>query len=364
MDSIFINHSTHDSDFAQRLASDLRLGGYEAVTYLDLERAHGTGGSKLEEGIDRAIASSTYFVPVITPTAQNRTWFKEDVAKALAAEAPSGGVTILPALKESCILPESLGLRTPVDFSKSYVDGLHNLVDRLSVRFSRPRREDSGLRSLKQKVMASLWNRRDDLQHLAPTQFEEVVVKIFDELGCEVKLAQFVRDGDIDLIAVGGNSESNENFLVQCKRYAPGRRVAVELVETLRPMDINRRSGWAHVVTTSLFVDPAKWKSGQVPECLTRSRWELKLVDWLSMKPLVAPLLDTAAQPVDIDQARDRHAELVDKKFGSSLSEEEQAELLRINVYLDEAEAKFYEPIEKKLELILADLDRRSSAGE
>jgi hypothetical protein len=55
-------------------------------------------------------------------------------------------------------------------------------------------------------------------------------------------------------------------------------------------------------------------------------------------------------------QARDRYAELVDKKFRSSLSESEQAELLRLQAYLDEAEAGFYEPGERRLEAALTKL--------
>jgi hypothetical protein len=62
------------------------------------------------------------------------------------------------------------------------------------------------------------------------------------------------------------------------------------------------------------------------------------------------------------NQARARHAELVDKKFSSSLSEIEQAELLRLQAYLDQAEAKFYEPIERELESALTKLRRSSLA--
>lgn len=65
-------------------------------------------------------------------------------------------------------------------------------------------------------------------------------------------------------------------------------------------------------------------------------------------------------KPVDVEsQARDRYADLVDKKFRSSLSESEQAELSRLRAYLDEVEANFYEPIERKLESALTKLRQR-----
>lgn len=62
-------------------------------------------------------------------------------------------------------------------------------------------------------------------------------------------------------------------------------------------------------------------------------------------------------KPIDPEtQARDRYAALVDKKFLSALSEPEQAELSCIQAYLDEVEAGFYEPAERRLESILARL--------
>jgi hypothetical protein len=70
--------------------------------------------------------------------------------------------------------------------------------------------------------------------------------------------------------------------------------------------------------------------------------------------------MQPSEKPVDVEsQARDRYADLVDKRFRSSLSDTEQAELSRLRVYLDEAEATFYEPIERKLESALTKLRQR-----
>ena len=61
-------------------------------------------------------------------------------------------------------------------------------------------------------------------------------------------------------------------------------------------------------------------------------------------------------------RARERYAELVDKKLSSALSESETAELQRLEKRLDEAEAMLYEPVEKELEAALTKLRRRSLA--
>ncbi len=363
MNSIFINHSTQDAGFAQKLATDLGLGGYQAVTYADLESARGGKESNLKERLAGMIASSDYFIPVITSAVQDRGWFQQDIVTALQEEAPSGRVIILPVLKEPCVLPESLGVRSPVDFSESYEKGLHNLVDRLSVRLPDRKKclASPGLSSVEPGVMNGLRERRDHLKQLSSqpvsNRLEKLVVKIFEDQGYRVELAQLVKDGDIDLVAVGGSDRSKHRFLAQCKWYAPGNRVAVELVNSVSPRDISR-DGKAHVVTTSSFADSAGSASGDVSERLTCSRWELNPPDWDSMRAWMASFMNhLPEQPVDLDQTRDRHAELVDKKYGSFLTETEQEELLRLRVYLDEAQAEFYKPIEKKLDLALAALN-------
>jgi restriction endonuclease Mrr len=204
-------------------------------------------------------------------------------------------------------------------------------------------------------VMSALWQDRTELQKLSPDRFEHLVAEIFQRLGYEVALTQFVRDGGVDLVAVGGSDKSKKRFLVQCKRYAPANRFAVELVKSARPIHINLKDGQAHVVTTCSFLVPQE--SGKASERLTSSRWEISPMEWDSVKTWIAPFIKVSEPPLNIDHARDRYAELVDKKFGSYLTEAEQAELLRLRAYLTEAESGFYEPIKKRLDLALAKLN-------
>jgi hypothetical protein len=354
MNSIFISHASRDADFALKLAGDLRKRGHEALTYADLE-AEGKRDSDLDKRLAGVIASSSYFVPVITPAVQERSWFKQEITTALREEAPQGRVMILPALKEPCVLPEPLGVRSPVDFSKSYPEGLHNLCDRLSAPPPELKSKHPGLESLKRQVMDALWHNRTKLQRLSPERFVNAVAEIFGVLGYEVELTQFVRDGGVDLVAVGGSDKSKKRFLMQCKRYAPANRFAVELVKSARPIHIDPQDGQAHVVTTCSFLAPQG--SGEASERLTSSRWKISSEEWESVRTWIAPFIEVEPPMDDIDRARDRYAELVDKKFGSYLTEPEQAELLRLRTYLDEAESGFYEPIKKRIDLALAKLN-------
>jgi hypothetical protein len=56
---------------------------------------------------------------------------------------------------------------------------------------------------------------------------------------------------------------------------------------------------------------------------------------------------------IDIQEAHARYAALVDKKFAVALSEAEQAELRRLEAYLNEADAEAYGPMKKKLQAAL-----------
>ncbi len=61
-----------------------------------------------------------------------------------------------------------------------------------------------------------------------------------------------------------------------------------------------------------------------------------------AIKTYAPPHLAHPEAAEDIErQARDRYAELGEQKYASALSSAEQAEMLRLQVYLDQAEAKF-----------------------
>ena len=68
-------------------------------------------------------------------------------------------------------------------------------------------------------------------------------------------------------------------------------------------------------------------------------------------------------QVFDVEQARQHYAALVNKKFSSSLSPQEQAEFLRLGNLLDEVEAEFYRPLKGKLQARLAGLSYEALKG-
>jgi hypothetical protein len=59
-------------------------------------------------------------------------------------------------------------------------------------------------------------------------------------------------------------------------------------------------------------------------------------------------------------QVRERYALLVEKKYASSLSEVEVAEMTSLKEDLDRSEESFYEPIERRLESVLTKLRQQA----
>jgi len=64
-----------------------------------------------------------------------------------------------------------------------------------------------------------------------------------------------------------------------------------------------------------------------------------------------------------LTEAQERYSALVDKKFARALSASEEEELRSLETYLDQAEAKLYEPFEAQLEDKIEKLERRRAWG-
>src|ERR1700724_596247 len=227
MSSLFISHPYHDTSFAQRLAEDIRRDGHRAVILGELEHLARERGISPEAHASETIASADYFLPVISRGSEGSPELERDLNRALAQEAPLGKVTILPALREPCVLPEILGLRLPVDFSKSYATGLHDLRDRISAqkRLNLAHELNSARWEDNRHVTKALTKFGNQFWKLPPDKFESLVTRAYRNQGCHIDHARYLREGDIDLVVVMGSGSDRRLLFVQCKRYARASRL-------------------------------------------------------------------------------------------------------------------------------------------
>lgn len=94
------------------------------------------------------------------------------------------------------------------------------------------------------------------LQQLAPRVFEELIARVFETFGFEVELTAQTRDGGRDVIAVS-HCPTRLKYLIECKRYAPGNRVGIEIVQRLYGVVFGDAATAGIVATTSSFTQPA-----------------------------------------------------------------------------------------------------------
>lgn len=105
------------------------------------------------------------------------------------------------------------------------------------------------------EIGSHLNNNYSDIYNLSPRVFEELIADVYKNLGYEVVLTQQSNDGGFDLILLEKNS--HDQILVECKRYAPSRKVGVELVRQLSGSMVDKETERSIFVTTSSYTKGA-----------------------------------------------------------------------------------------------------------
>lgn len=95
------------------------------------------------------------------------------------------------------------------------------------------------------------------LHELHPRRFEELVAELLRAQGFEPTLTPRTRDGGRDILAARSDALGNLLYLVECKRYAPGNKVGVEVVRSIHGVTQAERANKGVIVTTSSFTRDA-----------------------------------------------------------------------------------------------------------
>ncbi|MES2920993.1 MAG: restriction endonuclease [Verrucomicrobiota bacterium] len=123
------------------------------------------------------------------------------------------------------------------------------------------------------ELLAYFARHPEDLRHIEPRKFEELMAKIFEDQGYDVELTPPSRDGGRDLMLVQKASIGSILTLVECKRYAKGRPVGVEIVRSLYGVVEEERASKGLIATTSHFTKGAV-------DFRDRLRYRLELADY------------------------------------------------------------------------------------
>jgi len=116
------------------------------------------------------------------------------------------------------------------------------------------------------------------MNQLDPRVFEELVAELWEQMGYSVTLTPKSRDGGKDIYALHHSDVGDFLYVIECKKYAPDRRVGVEIVRSLYGVALQERATMGIVATTSTFTRACQGISKQgsapiEPPRLRDARW-------------------------------------------------------------------------------------------
>ena len=119
----FFSYSREDSDFALRLAGDLKAAG--ASVWLD--QLDIIPGRRWDRAVEDALTNCPRMLVILSPASVNSTNVMDEVSFALEKEK-----AVIPILYRDCVVPFRLRRVQHVDFRQDYALGLRDLLKALA----------------------------------------------------------------------------------------------------------------------------------------------------------------------------------------------------------------------------------------
>lgn len=114
------------------------------------------------------------------------------------------------------------------------------------------------LEEISEELVRYLAANPDKMREMSPRKFEELIAAIFRNEGYKVTLTPIRSDGGLDIVAIQRSDIGTTLTIVECKRYAPERKVGVGVVRGLYGVVEQRRATKGVVATTSFFTRVAE----------------------------------------------------------------------------------------------------------
>jgi TPR repeat protein len=122
--SAFISYSREDSEFALRLAKDLKAAGAQVwLDQIDIKP-----GRSWDNAVEDALLESPQMLVVLSPSAARSENVRNEISFALEQ-----GKIVVPVLYRDCVVPLRLQRTQRIDFRADYALGLASLLDQLRV---------------------------------------------------------------------------------------------------------------------------------------------------------------------------------------------------------------------------------------
>lgn len=143
--------------------------------------------------------------------------------------------------------------------------------------------------STNEKVLRLVQEEPEAVYSLSSREFEELVAELLYKQGYTVELTPPSKDGGFDMYAARKDGLGEFLYLVECKRYAPGNPVGVQVVRALHGMVQQEQATAGIVVTTSRFTKGAV-------EFQQSAQYKLSLRDYVHLKGWLTTTYPTTLQ--------------------------------------------------------------------
>lgn len=110
------------------------------------------------------------------------------------------------------------------------------------------------VRLITDELIQYLSKHPEKIYEIRPRQFEEVIAEILASFGWSVQLTPSTKDGGFDIFAINKDiSGLSSSWIIECKKYAPDRKVGIEIARALYGVKTDLRVSNAMLATTSSF---------------------------------------------------------------------------------------------------------------
>lgn len=127
----FISHSSHDTKFAQKVATDLEIIG--ADPFIDLWEIK--PGDSIIEKVQNGIDACDIFIIILSENSVNSIWCRNELNMALTNQFNKKDTKIIPIKYRECTIPGFLRDKLYIDMtdSRKYKAGISSLLETLRI---------------------------------------------------------------------------------------------------------------------------------------------------------------------------------------------------------------------------------------
>jgi hypothetical protein len=124
---VFISYASRDSEFAEKLARDLRVRGIRAWLAAEEIKV----GDSLTKTVKDGLTGSQWLIAIISPNSASSEWFEREIRMGISEEISRGRTFVLPALIAETPVPAALREKAFADFRLGYERGLRQILSSL-----------------------------------------------------------------------------------------------------------------------------------------------------------------------------------------------------------------------------------------